>query len=182
MAAIAATNLVAVAGTAFSLRLSDVIHQAAAPFTETKTLGGAGSKFQLTTPAVNNSAATTYVMWIWHVPSTYVANAVITAKVSAHVDVSPNVSKQVDLQAYVLSDDGTISGADLCGTAAQSITTSNANYDFTVTPSSLVAGQRVLFIYSLALDDTGGAGNKYGFITKVGGTVSLRGGFTGSGV
>ena len=183
MASAIISNFVSTASTTFELRLSDAIHQAATPFTEDKTQTGSGSKFRLKTPAVNNSAATKYLSFIWHVPAGYVANSTITVTLTGHVDVVPNVSKTIDLEAWKMAvSDGTVGGADLCGTAAQALTNASADYAFTLTTPTLSPGDRILFNVAVALDDTGGSGDKFGFVSRIRGSSTFYGALSATGV
>ena len=90
------------------------------------------------------------------VPYNYVAagavNVVIRAKITATVE-DPN-SQTIDLTAKELGD---TLGSDVCATSAQILTTSFANYTFSVTPTNLVAGDVLELIVTGAADDTGGA-------------------------
>lgn len=58
-------------------------------------------------------------------------------------------------------------GADICATAAQSLTTSYANYDFTITPTGLAAGDVLNLDFALATNDTGGANAGAPTISKI---------------
>ena len=90
------------------------------------------------------------------VPYNYVAagavNVVIRAKITATVE-DPN-SQTIDLTAKELGD---TLGSDVCATSAQILTTSFANYTFSITPTNLVAGDILELIVTGDANDTGGA-------------------------
>jgi len=98
-------------------------------------------------------------------PAEYSAANTITVRVRAKVSVARTVSAKVDVVAKVLAD-GAL-GSDICATAAQDLTTSYANYDFTITPTSRAAGDQLNIVVTLATDDTGGSSDGYPAIAAV---------------
>lgn len=143
------------------------------PFTNDVTLSGSGSKARLITPVVNNTSGTFLHSFIVRLPVSFVSGTDITVNLTGFVDVSPNVSKTIDIEAWKMASDGTVVGSDLNSTSAQAITTSAGVYSFTVTGAGLVAGDLLLVNVAFALDDTGGSGNKKGVLTKIETTTSL---------
>lgn len=113
--------------------------------TGTQTNGGA-------TATANESASFVFV-----VPDTYVAGQPISLRVRAKVSAARTVSATVDAVVRRMTDAGVT--ADLVTTAAQALTTSYANYDFTITPTTIVAGDVLFVDVFLATDDTGGNSN-----------------------
>lgn len=104
-------------------------------------------------------------------PKSYVAGGTITVRLRAKVSVARTVSATCDVVAKRIDGDGA-AGSDICTTAAQSLTTSYANYDFVVTPTSFVPGDLLLVdVYGIA-NDTGGASN--GVVTIAAVTVFLE--------
>lgn len=95
----------------------------------------------------------------------YVDGEAVTVRVRAKVSVARTVAATVDVVAKEIGD-GAL-GADICATAAQNLSTAYANYDFTITPTGLVAGDRLQIDLTLATDDTGGASDGLPTITKV---------------
>lgn len=65
-------------------------------------------------------------------------------------------------------------GSDICTTAAQQLTTSYANYDFTITPTGLVAGNVLAIELSAASNDTGGTSNAIASIAACNVQVNVR--------
>jgi hypothetical protein len=88
-----------------------------------------------------------------------VAGETVTLRVKARVTGLLQVSETIDAEVY--KGDGAAGvGADLCTTAAQTLTATFANYDFTVTPTSLAAGDLLDIQLTGAVNDTGGTANK----------------------
>jgi len=63
-------------------------------------------------------------------------------------------TKTIDAVAYVIGDDGAFA-SDLVATNAQTLTTSWADYDFTVTATGLTAGKRLMVIVTTSLTESG---------------------------
>lgn len=89
-------------------------------------------------------------------PANYVNGEAITLRIRAKVSVSRQVGASVDA---VVKKCGDSLGSDICATAAQTLSTSFANKDFTITPTGLVAGDELNIEVALASDDTGGSAN-----------------------
>lgn len=137
----AGTNLLGLADTAGS------------PLLGSTTNGGS-------TASVNESASFIHILG-----PDYVSGAAVTLRVRAKVSAARNVAQTVDAVVKQIGD-GTL-GSDICATAAQAITTAYANYDFTITPTGLVAGDRLQVDVYLATDDTGAAANGAASISEV---------------
>lgn len=115
--------------------------------------------------ASNNNTQDDACVFLYTLPPSYVAGSTVTVRIRAKKDTTAGtVSDTVDLQAKLVGD---TLGSDICTTAAQAVTTSYANKDFTVTPTGLVAGDVLaLEVHGLS-NDTGGATNKQVFIARV---------------
>lgn len=114
--------------------------------TGTTTNGGS-------TATANESAG-----FFFRLPKSYVAGGAVTVRLRAKVSVARAVSATCDVVAKRIDGDGA-AGSDICATAAQNLTTSYADYDFTVTPTTLVPGDLLLVdVYGIA-NDTGGSSN-----------------------
>ena len=96
---------------------------------------------------------------IFELPAEYVAGGTITVRVRAAITGNVQVAQTVAVAAYASDGGGGVS-ASLCTTAAQTVTTSFANYDFTLTPTSRVAGDVLDILVTAAANDTGGTANK----------------------
>jgi len=65
--------------------------------------------------------------------------------------------KSIDCEAYEVAEAGT-AGADLCATAAQTLTTSMAQYTFVVTATGLVRGDMLMVLVRTVITESGGTG------------------------
>lgn len=99
-------------------------------------------------------------------PAWYISGATITVRLRAKWSTTLlTVSSKVDCEVKVAAD-GSL-GSDICTTAAQQVTTSFANYSFTVTPTGRVAGDALVIRVALLGDDTGGTVNTAGAISEI---------------
>jgi len=119
------------------------------------------------TPALHGSGLATLAITekarhIFTLPECYVAGQSITFRIRGEASALPDVSYTIDLEAYKSDREQGVS-ADLCTTAAQSLTTSWANYDFVITPTGLVAGDELDLELTHISDDTGGAPPAHNF-------------------
>jgi hypothetical protein len=158
---VTATKL-ATAAKACSVLLSELRKQAAwkdalpdAP--DATALGVADAAGSLLTGTqTNNTSASEVAAFAFVLPENYVDGQAITVRVRAKVSAARQVSATVDIVAKKVGD---TLGSDICATAAQNLTTSYANYDFTITPTGLVAGDVLCIEVYLATNDTGGSTN-----------------------
>lgn len=114
--------------------------------------------------AVSGTTKTDYAQIDFVLPAWYVSGAAITVRVRAKWTTTLlTVSSLVDVEVKVAAD-GSL-GSDICTTAAQQVTTSFAEYSFTVTPTNRVAGETLTIRVGLLGDDTGGTINTAGAIS-----------------
>ena len=100
-------------------------------------------------------ATTRYARAQVPIPNEYVSGQTLVLRFSASMKTTvADVSCTLDVQAYSNDEDDTVS-ADLCATAAHDINggTSYSDYDFTITPTSLVAGQTLDVRIAIACND-----------------------------
>lgn len=128
----------------------------------------------LTSEAANNNSKTNVCRFLFALPAEYDAGETITCRVRAKVGGALAVAQTVDIEAYK-SDLGAGVGSDLCATAAQAVTTSYANYDFTITPTGLVAGDLLDIELTMVANDTGGSANQAITIGAVQMLLDVRG-------
>lgn len=102
-------------------------------------------------------------------PAEYVAAGSVKVRVSARVTGLVQVAQTIDCLCYE-SDQAAGVSADLCATAAQTLTASFASYDFTITATNLVAGDLLDILLTGAANDTGGTANK---LVEIGGIQVL---------
>lgn len=122
---------------------------------------------------IDGKAATTAVVArrLFKLPPNYVAGSAITirARCGMKTTVADNsAATTIDFAAYSNSGVANGSSADLVTTAAQSINSlTAANYDFVVTPTSLVAGQDILLQMTLTVTDAATATAVIGTVNHV---------------
>lgn len=90
-------------------------------------------------------------------PANYDAGHTITLRLFAGMETTiSDGTATIDVEAYLCDGAGGI-GSDLCATAAQSINSlTEANKDFTITPTGLVAGDQLDVRISIAVNDGSG--------------------------
>lgn len=91
-------------------------------------------------------------------PAEYTAGATITLRAkNAGMQVVSDGTATLDVEAWSQDMDGTVS-SDLCSTDAQSINSATlADFDFTITPTGLVAGDMLDIVLTTAVTDSGNA-------------------------
>lgn len=89
------------------------------------------------------------------VPHDYEANETLTLRAYAGmVTTVADTSATIDFEAYRIDRDATLGAADVVATAAQSINSlTAAAFDFTITPTTLSAGDVLVLRMSLAVND-----------------------------
>lgn len=93
-------------------------------------------------------------------PPEYVSGQSITLRFAAGMLTTvADDSCTLDVEAYLSSREGAVSGADLCSTGAQSINSlTYGDYDFTLTPTARSAGDLIDVRITIAGTDSGNAG------------------------
>ncbi len=104
--------------------------------------------------ADNNTKTETYMLE-FSLPVEYVAGQTVSFFAIAEYDGAGTLTtKTVDIEVYGDDRDGTPS-ADLNATAAQTITTSVVQYDFTITPTTLNPGDLLRIYVRTVMVETG---------------------------
>ena len=107
--------------------------------------------------AAESNTKTDDALFEFRVPDNYVAGANLTATVNAQViGTGTPGTKTVQIKAYAKANVGTL-GANIGPGAATAITTSAADYSFTITGANLVAGQLLVLELESVLQETGGS-------------------------
>jgi len=109
-------------------------------------------------------------------PAEYDAGQSVTLRVRAAILTTvADTSLTLDANCYKSNRDG-LASADICATAAQDMNfLAPANYDFVITPTGLVAGDRLLFVLAFAGVDGGDAGVMIPEISQVEILLDIRG-------
>lgn len=124
------------------------------------TVGSHGSASPiLASEAANNSSVTNKCRFVTWLPQDYQAGQAVTLRVHARITGDVAVSQTIDATVYEGDTEAGVS-SDLCATAAQTLTSAFANYDFTVTPTALGPGDILDIELTAVADDTGGSANK----------------------
>lgn len=113
-------------------------------------------------------------------PENYVAGGTVTLRASALVvlagDAANDATSTIDMEARKVTPATGAVGSDLVSTAAQTLATAGANYDFVVTPTGLVAGDKLVCKLTTSVVETaGGTGAANSRITKLGAVLQVKG-------
>lgn len=141
------------------------------------TNGGHGvAGLKLSGEAAQNNTKTDYASAMVVLPPEYVAGSAITVKFTAKYSGSGTAggTKTVDCEAYKLAKAGTV-GSDICATAAQNFTSSSVEYSFTVTPTGLVAGDKLQLFFTMALQETVNSSTVTGEISDIRVSMDIKG-------
>lgn len=100
-------------------------------------------------------ATTRYARVQINLPYTYVAAETVTIRLSAGMLTTvADASATVDVEAYRQDEDTTLTGSDICATAAQSINSLTfANKDFQITATTLQPGDTLDIRIAIAVTD-----------------------------
>jgi hypothetical protein len=125
----------------------------------------AGTSEALTSETAQSNTKTDVAYFETVLPPSYVAGQDITLTVNAKVS-GTLTTKTIAAAAYKVADAGT-QGSTLIATAAQAMTTSAADYAFTITGTTLSPGDRLGLLLTMVLTEAAAA-------TQTGTVNSLR--------
>lgn len=121
------------------------------------THGTSGAKL-ITSAVSSGGSATEAARFLFALPGEYVDGRTVTLRVRARAADTAGTSATVDAEVCKTDGEGGV-GADLCATDARDANSASwADLDFTVTPTSLAAGDLLDVEITAAVDDTGGDG------------------------
>ena len=116
--------------------------------------------------------------YVFTLPAEYVAGGDIRIRAAAGVVLAGDAvldPSTIDFEAYLQALDGSV-GADLVATAAQAITATFGNKDFTVTPTGLVpGGMLVVKMTTSVVEQATGTGAANSRITKLQMLLDIKG-------
>lgn len=117
-----------------------------------------GTSEFLVTEAANSSTVTDVCQFEVVLPPTYIAGTNITVTVNGNYVLGGGTigTHTLALAAYLTSTAGT-QGANLIGTAAQTVPSSAGNMTFTITGATLSPGSRLMTTQTMVIQDTGGS-------------------------
>jgi hypothetical protein len=124
------------------------------------TYGTSGSASpKLVGEAANGDSKTDKARFLFTLPTEYAAGGTVTLRVKCRM--TGNVATAQTIDATCFKGDGEAGvGSDICATAAQTITDAFADYNFTITPTGLAAGDLLDIELTGVANDTGGTSNK----------------------
>ncbi len=182
-----ANKLAEVAGIRVDLPILGGFNDPSNTFSDDVVVTGGTQQARLKTPAVNGAGAAPDTAackraWVVRLNESYVDGMDLEVDLVAFVSRTLATHAKVDCEVYLLGSDGALSGADLCATAEQLITSTTAATEkvFSVTGSGLVKGNRLMVVGTLNLNDAGAAGGSpdaYGYLSRAQVGGSMRGGF-----
>ena len=117
--------------------------------------------------------------FIFVLPENYVSGGTITLRTSALVtlagDAANDAASTIDMTAFKVTKTTGAVGSDLVTTAATTLATAGADYDFVVTPTGLVAGDILSCSLATSVVETaGGTGAANSTITRVGAVIQVN--------
>jgi hypothetical protein len=132
---------------------------------------------KLTTGDVKAAGCTRRARLCVPVPKEYVDGETFKLRLSAGMETTvADTSATVDIEAFQNGRDGTIDGADLCTTAAQSINTLGfADKDFTINPAGLSAGDELDVRITITIVDGATATAVIGSVGMIERVCDIRG-------
>ena len=113
-------------------------------------------------------------------PENYVAGGTISLRAVAGVTIAGdavlNASSTIDMECRLQTDTTGAVGSDLVTTAAQALAAAGATFNFTVTPTSRAAGDKLICkLATSVIEDAGGTGAATAFITKLAAVIQVQG-------
>ena len=140
-----------------------------------------GTGFGTDAPVVRTSDAkattvTQYARFQWVVGSEFDVGETLQVRVNAGMNTTvANGTATVDVEAYVIDEDGTV-GSDICATAAKDINLlTKANKDFTLTSSTVAKGDVLDIRVTVAITDSATATAVIGEIGSIRMLRDIRG-------
>jgi hypothetical protein len=120
------------------------------------TFGTNGHSIQSIDEKNNAGAHSAYAVNTFELPPMYGDAGTLQIAVRAGMlTTAASTSAVVDIEAYLLDDDGDPTGSDLCQTAAQSINNLTlATKTFTLDSTSLTAGDKLMIRMTTTVNDT----------------------------
>jgi hypothetical protein len=122
----------------------------------------------------NTNTKTDYASLMFVLPENYVDGAAVTVKVTVDQEGAGTFgTNTIDVEAYELDDAGAV-GADICATAVANLAASPTERSFTITPTGLVHGDKLLIYFTMVVQETGGT-NSNGAINDITVACDIKG-------
>jgi hypothetical protein len=110
----------------------------------------------IATTGAGTATTTAYALFRFVLAPWYDAGDNITLRVRAKTSAIAEVSDQLDVEAKLVGEDGSV-GSDLVSTTIKQLTAAYADYNFTIAGATLAPGDEVQVRVMLARNDTGGS-------------------------
>ena len=137
------------------------------------TVGSAGPTIVSSDGA--QASVTQYARFQYCLPPEYDAGQSVVLRIYGGMATVSDGTATVDVQAYEIASAGTV-GSDICATAAQSINSATlAAKDFTITPTSLTAGDMIDVRIAVAITDSATGSGVTAKISQIGILLDIRG-------
>lgn len=127
-----------------------------------------GTSGVLSSEAAQNNTKTDKAYFEYVLPRDYQPGQNLTVTVNGKYAVSGGTAgtKTVDCEVWKIGTDGA-HGSDICSTAAQTLTTSAADYAFTINGASLSPGDKIGIQLTAVIQETANGGTVTGSIASV---------------
>lgn len=130
--------------------------------------------------ATINETEVSVGLFAFVLPENYVAGGLISLKVSALVilagDAANDATSTIDMEARKVTKATGAVGSDLVSTAPITLATAGADYEFVVTPTGLVPGDKLSCKFTTSVVETaGGTGAANSRITRFGAQIQVKG-------
>ena len=140
----------------------------------TMNIGGVGTGVVgLVSNVTDDETETNSMATIIFLPAEYVAGSAITVSFQVKI-TNAATTATIDMTAQKISSAGA-PGSDVCATAVQTITTSFTTKSFTITPTGLVAGDRLQIVVTTAILDAAGGSTTQVQIAYVNVALDIKG-------
>jgi hypothetical protein len=121
-------------------------------------------------------AETQYAGFEFTLPDYYDDGQSITVRIPAKMEVEADTSASLDLEAYLSDGEAAVSGVDLVSTAAQDMNAAAWNdYDFVITETNRVAGDKLVFRIKVAVVDNATDDDVWALLGDVQVLIDVRG-------
>jgi hypothetical protein len=121
----------------------------------------------------NNTSTSDTAGFFVTVPAEYTDGSPLSVRVRAKISALRQVSGTIAVSVKKYADAAL--GSELNTTGAKNLTTSFADYDFTITPTGLAAGMQLWVVVTAANNDTGGSSNGFTTVSVVSLVASVFG-------
>jgi len=116
--------------------------------------------------AASGNVKTDKLRFLFPLPPEYVDAGDVKVRIHAKLGALLTATSTIDVECYEANGEAGIS-ADICATAAQTLTAAYADYDFVITATALVKGDLLDIEITGVANDTGGTVNNLIYVGKI---------------